>query len=225
LKIKILLRSYLQLYFQDFLYLTMLFSIIVFGLTADSLLGIGSIRKYNLLLIGMFFLALFSTMNLYRNDSQQNKYLKQRVNNYWLDALSQLLVALIVNIFSGILIFVFSLILNQNVLLDVTGITTLISVGMLASGIATLFKTQWYRHSSIGQVGVLIFTYLAFSGSVISLLNDVEFIMPPLSKIIMTLRRKGEITALLPVAGQTFLYALILFLISSFIYKEKKKVK
>jgi len=227
LKIRILMKSYLQLFFQNFLYLTMLFAIIVFGLTANRLLGITSIKKYSLLLIGMFFLSLFSTMNLYHIDSQQNKYLKQKVDSYWSDALSQFLVALIINIFSGILIFIFvfifSLIFNRNILLDTIGIITLIAVGMLGSAIATLFKTQWYNHSSLGQVGVLVFVYLALSGSVIGFLSYADWLMPPLSKLIITLRDKGSITQLLPVTGQAFLYALIIFIISSFLYKKNRK--
>jgi len=225
MKFKMLMRSYLQLIFQDFLYLTMLFTTIVFGLTATHLLKITTNDKYSLLLIGMFFLSLLSTMNLYHNDSQQNKYLKQKINGYWWDALSQFLVALIVNIFSGILIFAFSLILNDDILTDIVGIVALASVGMLGSGIATLFKTQWYRHSSLGQVGVLVFVYLALSGSVISVLSYIEIILPPLSKMIVMLQNKSSIIQLLPISGQTFLYALILFIISSFIYKKNKKIK
>ena len=201
----------------------MLFSIIVFGLTADNLLGISAIKKYSLLLIGMFFLSLFSTMNLYHNDSRQNKYLKQKVNSYWWDVLSQFLVALIINTFSGILIFIFSLILNRNIFLDTIGIITLISVGMLGSAIATLFRTQWYDHSSLGQVGVLVFVYLALSGSVISLLSYVDWLLPPLSKMIVALQKRPVITQLLPVTGQAFLYALIVFVISSFLYKKNRK--
>lgn len=223
MKIRMLLHSYFQLFLQDFLYLTMLFSIIVFGMTAEHLLGISSVKKYSLLLIGMFFLSLLSTMNLYHNDSKQNKYLKQKINNSWLDSFCQFLVALIINIFSGILIFIFSLILNQDVLFDLTGILSLISVGMLGSGIATLFQTQWYRHSSLGQIGTLVLVYLAFSGSVISILSYADWIMPPLSKMIVILKRDSQISQLLPVAAQAFLYALILFVISGFLYREKKK--
>lgn len=82
MKVKILLKSYLQFVFQDFLYLTMLFSIIIFGLTADQLLSIDYHEKYSLLLLGMFFLSLFSTMNLYHNDKKYNHYLKQKVDSY-----------------------------------------------------------------------------------------------------------------------------------------------
>lgn len=59
MKVKILLKSYLQFVFQDFLYLTMLFSIIIFGLTADQLLSIDYHEKYSLLLLGMFFYHYF----------------------------------------------------------------------------------------------------------------------------------------------------------------------
>lgn len=225
MKVKILLKNYLQLFFQNFFYLTMLFSIIAFGLTSSHLLEMNSLKKYSLLIIGIFFLSLFSTMNLYHNDSKQNKYLKQKINSYWADTLSQFLVALITNIFSGILIFIFSLILDRNLSLDIIGIITLVAVGLLGSSVATLFKTQWYNHSSMGQVGVLVFVYLALSGSIISILSYVEWLLPPLSKIIVTLQEKESITSLLPTAGQTFLYALILFFISSFVYKPKKKIK
>lgn len=225
MKVKILLKNYLQLFFQNFFYLTMLFSIIVFGLTSSHLLEMNSLKKYSLLIIGIFFLSLFSTMNLYHNDSKQNKYLKQKINSYWADTLSQFLVALITNIFSGILIFIFSLILDRNLSLDIIGIITLVAVGLLGSSVATLFKTQWYNHSSMGQVGVLVFVYLALSGSIISILSYVEWLLPPLSKIIVTLQEKESITSLLPTAGQAFLYALILFFISSFVYKPKKKIK
>lgn len=225
MKVKILLKNYLQLFFQNFFYLTMLFSIIAFGLTSSHLLEMNSLKKYSLLIIGIFFLSLFSTMNLYHNDSKQNKYLNQKINSYWADTLSQFLVALITNIFSGILIFIFSLILDRNLSLDIIGIITLVAVGLLGSSVATLFKTQWYNHSSMGQVGVLVFVYLALSGSIISILSYVEWLLPPLSKIIVTLQEKESITSLLPTAGQAFLYALILFFISSFVYKPKKKIK
>ncbi|WP_119318682.1 hypothetical protein [Companilactobacillus formosensis] len=223
MKVRILLKSYLQLYFQNFLYLTMLFSIIVFGLLVDHLLEIGNLKKFSLLLIAMFLLSLFSTMNLYYNDSQQNKYLKQKINSHWADWLSQLLVAVITNLFSSILIFIFSLILDGNIFLDFVGILSLFSVGFLGSGIATLFQTQWYSHSTVGQIGVLIFTYLAFSGSVVGILTAVEWLLPPLSKIIITLQNTSSITRLLPVAGQTLLYAVILFFISGLIYKKTRK--
>lgn len=223
MKVRILLKSYLQLYFQNFLYLTMLFSIIVFGLLADHLLEIGNLKKFSLLLIAMFLLSLFSTMNLYYNDSQQNKYLKQKINSHFADWLSQLLVAVIANLFSSILIFIFSLILDSNIFLDFVGISSLFSIGFLGSGIATLFQTQWYNHSTIGQIGVLIFTYLAFSGSVVSILTAVEWLLPPLSKIIITLQNTSSITKLLPIVGQTLLYAIILFFISGLVYKKNRK--
>lgn len=201
----------------------MLFGIIVFGLTANQLLGIGTIKKYSLLLIANFFLSLFATMNLYYNDSRQNKYLKQRVNNDWLDSLSQFLVALIVNVFSGVLIFIFSLIFSSDVFLDVVGILTLVAVGILGSAIATICKTQWYAHSSLGQIGVLVLVYLALTGSVIQVLSYAEVIFPPVSKLLMALQNKPEITGLLPITGQTFLYSFVLFLISGFIYRKKKR--
>ena len=223
MKVRILLKSYLQLYFQNFLYLAILFSIISFGLLANHLLEIGNLKKFSLLLIAMFLLSLFSTMNLYYNDSQQNKYLKQKINSFWADWLSQLLVAVITNLFSSILIFIFSLLLNDNVLSDIVGILSLFSVGFLGSGIATLFQTQWHNHSTIGQIGVLIFIYLAFSGSVVGILTAVEWLLPPLSKIIITLQTTSSITKLLPVVGQTLLYAMILFFISGLIYKKTRK--
>ncbi len=223
MKVRILLKSYLQLYFQNFLYLTMLFSIIVFGLLADHLLEIGNLKKFSLLLIAMFLLSLFSTMNLYYNDSQQNKYLKQKINSHFADWLSQLLVAVIANLFSSVLIFIFSLILDSNIFLDFVGISSLFSVGFLGSGIATLFQTQWYNHSTVGQIGALIFTYLAFSGSVVSILTAVEWLLPPLSKIIITLQNTSSITKILPIVGQTLLYAIILFFISGLVYKKNRK--
>jgi len=204
------------------MYLTMLFAIIVLGLTSDHLLGISPIKKYSLLLLGNFLLALLATMKFYYNDSQQNKYLKQRVHSYWSDVLSQFLVILIINIFSGVLIFIFSLILNRNIELDTVGILTLISVGLLGSSIAALFKTQWYRHSSLGQIGILVLVYLAFSGSVISLLEYVDWLLPPLSKLMVALQTNPSIPNLLPITGQTYLYSMIIFVISSFIYKPKK---
>jgi len=204
------------------MYLTMLFAIIVLGLTSDHLLGISPIKKYSFLLLGNFLLALLATMKFYYNDSQQNKYLKQRVHSYWSDVLSQFLVILIINIFSGVLIFIFSLILNRNIELDTVGILTLISVGLLGSSIAALFKTQWYRHSSLGQIGILVLVYLAFSGSVISLLEYIDWLLPPLSKLMVALQTNPSIPNLLPITGQTYLYSMIIFVISSFIYKPKK---
>lgn len=222
-KIRVLLRIYLQMLFQDFLYLTMLFSIIVFGLTADHLLEIGSIKKFSLLLIGIFFLSLFSTMNLYHNDKIYNRYLKQKINSYWSEVVAQILAALIVNLVSGILIFLFSNIADEDIAKDVIGVVCLVTIGLLGSAIATLFKTQWYRHFSLGQIGTLVLVYLALSGSVIQVLSYAEIVLPPLSKMIVTLQREASITTLLPVAGQAFAYAIVLFLISSFIYKKKRK--
>ncbi|MQS76029.1 hypothetical protein [Companilactobacillus halodurans] len=224
MKIRILLRTYLQSLFQDFWYLTMLFSLIVFGLTAEPLFKITSIKKFSFLLVEIFFLALFSTMNLYSRDAKENKYLKKRVNSYFADAFSQFLAAVIVNLFSGILIFIFSLILNHNFLFDLNAILALISCGFLGSSIATLFKTQWYNHPNLGQVGILVFTYLALTGSVIEILSTVQYVLPPLSKMIIALQNKTTIIHLLPITGQTFLYGFVLFVISSFIYRKNKKI-
>lgn len=121
------------------------------------------------------------------------------------------------------MIFIFSLILCKNIFLDVVGIVSLISVGFLGSSIATLFKTQWQKHSSLGQIGTLVFVYLALSGSVVNIFKNIEMIFPPLSRMIVSLHSNSSIVKLLPLAGQTFLYALILFVISWFIYKKNKK--
>lgn len=223
MKVKILLKSYLQFVFQDFLYLTMLFSIIIFGLTADQLLSIDYHEKYSLLLLGMFFLSLFSTMNLYHNDKKYNHYLKQKVDSYWAEVLSQFLTILIFNIIAGILIFIFSLILDGNILMDLSGIIALISMGILGSAIAALFKTQWYSHFSLGQIGTLVMVYLALSGSVIEIFHPFEIIFPPLSKMIISLHSNIAITQLLPLSGQTIIYSLILFIASCFIYKRNKR--
>lgn len=220
MKVRVLLKNYLQFIFQDFLYLTMLFSIIVFGLTADQLLSIDYREKFSLLLIGMFFLSLFSTMALYHNDKVYNLYLRQKINSYWSEVGSQFLAILILNIISGVLIFAFSLIPGKDIFLDLVGIIALFSVGVLGSSIATLFKTQWQKHSSLGQIGTLVFVYLALSGSVISIFKNFEMISPPLSRMIVTLHNGSSIIELLPIAGQTFLYALVLFVISLFIYKK-----
>jgi hypothetical protein len=162
-------------------------------------------------------------MNLYHNDKVYNHYLKQKVNSYWSEVISQFLTVLILNIISGILIFAFSLILSKDIFLDVVGIVALISVGFLGSSIAALFKTQWQNHSSLGQIGTLVFVYLALSGSVVGIFQNFEVIFPPLSRMIVSLQSNSSITKLLPIAGQTFLYALVLFVISCFIYKKNKK--
>lgn len=213
----------MQFIFQNFLYLTLLFSIIVFGLTADKLLSIDSHEKYSLLLIGIFFLSLFSTMNLYYYDKKYNHYLKQKVDSYWAEFFSQFLTIIISNLISGILIFAFSQIFISDIILDLVGVLTLISVGILGGSIAALFKTQWYDHSSFGQIGILVFVYLALSGSVISIFKPVQILFPPLSELITNLHSTASIVSLLPVAGQTLAYSLVLFLISSFIYKRNRK--
>ena len=201
----------------------MLFAIISFGLLSSHLLEIGNLKKFSLLLISMFLLSLISTMNLYFNDSQQNKYLKQKINSHWADWLSQVLLAVIVNLFSSVLIFIFSLLLNDDMLQNLIKILMLFSVGLLGSSIATVFQTQWYNHSALGQIGVLILLYLAFAGNVFNILTAVEWLLPPLSKIIITLQETSSITSLLMVVGQTLLYAMILFFISGLVYKKTRK--
>jgi len=221
LKIKSLFSNFVNLILQDFLYPTLLMSFLAVELGMNLLLNLDMDKKFGFLVIGIFLLSLLTSMNFLRNDSKQNRYFLQKINNYWLYFFMQALVLFLMVIFSALVIALFSLILGSNAIVDLVAILSLATTGFVGVGIAFICKPQWNGHPYAGQMGIIILVYISLIGSSIDLLHYIEWFLPPVSQMITIFQEQSSVRALLPVAIQQFVYSCVLIILSGTFYEKK----
>ena len=221
MKIKSLFSNFVNLILQDFLYPTLLMSFLAVDLGMNLLLNLDMDKKFGFLVIGIFLLSLLTSMNFLRNDSKQNRYFLQKINNYWLYFFMQALVLFLMVIFSALVIALFSLILGSNAIVDLVAILSLATTGFVGVGIAFVCKPQWNGHPYAGQMGIIILVYISLIGSSIDLLHYIEWFLPPVSQMITIFQEQSSVRALLPVAIQQFVYSCVLIILSGTFYEKK----
>jgi len=221
LKIKSLFSNFVNLILQDFLYPTLLMSFLAVELGMNLLLNLDMDKKFGFLVMGIFLLSLLTSMNFLKNDSKQNRYFLQKINNYWLYFLMQALVLFLMVIFSALVIALFSLILGSNAMVDLVAILSLATTGFVGVGIAFICKPQWNGHPYAGQMGIIILVYISLIGSSIDLLHYIEWFLPPVSQMITIFQEQSSVRALLPVAIQQFVYSCVLIILSGTFYEKK----
>jgi len=221
LKIKSLFSNFVNLILQDFLYPTLLMSFLAVELGMNLLLNLDMDKKFGFLVIGIFLLSLLTSMNFLRNDSKQNRYFLQKINNYWLYFFMQALVLFLMVIFSALVIALFSLILGSNAIVDLVAILSLATTGFVGVGIAFICKPQWNGHPYAGQMGIIILVYISLIGSSIDVLHYIEWFLPPVSQMITIFQEQSSVRALLPVAIQQFVYSCVLIILSGTFYEKK----
>ncbi|WP_125762963.1 hypothetical protein [Companilactobacillus hulinensis] len=221
MKIKSLFSNFVNLILQDFLYPTLLMSFLAVELGMNLLLNLDMDKKFGFLVIGIFLLSLLTSMNFLRNDSKQNRYFLQKINNYWLYFFMQALVLFLMVIFSALVIALFSLILGSNAIVDLVAILSLATTGFVGVGIAFICKPQWNGHPYAGQMGIIILVYISLIGSSIDLLHYIEWFLPPVSQMITIFQEQSSVRALLPVAIQQFVYSCVLIILSGTFYEKK----
>ncbi|MFC6322564.1 hypothetical protein [Companilactobacillus baiquanensis] len=213
MKIKFLVDNFLKLIFRDYLYLSLLFILLVIKFTIDSALGLSNLQKTEIFIILTFIIGLISGLNFFRNDQLYNRYVKQKINNYWLYISVQTVILLLMNILTAVLTFINTA--------DWVLIILFTTSGFVGTEIAMILKLRFEKHPIIGQIGILILLYLSLSDSSSGTLYYVNWILPPISKMIVTLQDGHSLQALLPIAGQQFVYGIILFAISGVFYQKK----
>ena len=221
MKIKSLFSNFVNLILQDFLYPTLLMSFLAVELGMNLLLNLDMDKKFGFLVIGIFLLSLLTSMNFLRNDSKQNRYFLQKINNYWLYFFMQALVLFLMVIFSALVIALFSLILGSNAIVDLVAILSLATTGFVGVGIAFICKPQWNGHPYAGQMGIIILVYISLIGSSIDVLHYIEWFLPPVSQMITIFQEQSSVRALLPVAIQQFVYSCVLIILSGTFYEKK----
>lgn len=213
MKIKFLVDNFLKLIFRDYLYLSLLFILLVIKFTIDSALGLSNLQKIEIFIILTFIIGLISGLNFFRNDQLYNRYVKQKINNYWLYISVQTVILLLMNILTAVLTFINTA--------DWVLIILFTTSGFVGTEIAMILKLRFEKHPIVGQIGILILLYLSLSDSSSGILYYVNWILPPISKMIVTLQDGHSLQALLPIAGQQFVYGIILFAISGVFYQKK----
>lgn len=218
MKVKVLLANFINLILRNFLYITLLMFFISFELTINVVLKLNMNQKFGFLVIGMFFLSLLTSMNFLKNDSEQNRYLSQKISNYWLYFVMQVLALFIMVVFSAIIMSFISFTFSIN---SMVAILPLATTGFVGVGIAFICKPQWNNHQYIGQIGIILLVYIALVGSSSTILNYVEWFIPPVSKMITIFQEQSSIRALIPVAIQQLVYSCVLIILSGTFYERK----
>ncbi len=189
-----------------------------FELAINSLLELNMNQKFGLLVIGVFFVSLLTSMNFLKNDAAVNRYLFQKINNYWLYFLMQVLTLTIVAIFSAIVMSIFSFTFSIN---SIVAILPLATTGLVGVGIAFICKPQWNNHPYIAQIGIVVFVYIALAGTGDNILNYIQWFIPPVSKVITIFQEQSSIRALIPVSIQQLVYSCVLIILSGTFYEKK----
>ncbi|APX71878.1 hypothetical protein M5C72_01665 [Companilactobacillus allii] len=218
MKVKVLLINFINLILRNFLYPTLLMIFLSFELAINSLLELNMNQKFGLLVIGVFFVSLLTSMNFLKNDAAVNRYLFQKINNYWLYFLMQVLTLTIVAIFSAIVMSIFSFTFSIN---SIVAILPLATTGLVGVGIAFICKPQWNNHPYIAQIGIVVFVYIALAGTGDNILNYIQWFIPPVSKVITIFQEQSSIRALIPVSIQQLVYSCVLIILSGTFYEKK----
>ncbi|WP_125712447.1 hypothetical protein [Companilactobacillus kedongensis] len=213
MKIKFLADNFFKMIFRDYLYMSLLFMLGIVEFTMYSKLALSNIQQVIILIIVTFLIGLISGLNFFKNDQLYNRYVKQKVSNYWLYISTQAIVLLLMDLLTALLAFAGT----KNWILIILFTTS----GFVGTAIAMILKPRFEKHSIVGQIGILILLYLSLADSSSGLLYYVNWILPPISKMIVTLQDGHSIQALLPIAGQQFVYGMILFAISGVFYQKK----
>ncbi len=181
--------------------------------TMYSKLALSNTQQVIILIIATFLIGLISGLGFFKNDQLYNRYVKQRVSNYWLYITTQAIILLLLDLLTALLAFAST----KNWILIILFTTS----GFVGTTIAMILKPRFEKHSIVGQIGILILLYLSLADSSSGLLYYVNWILPPISKMIVSLQDGHSIQALLPIAGQQFVYGIILFAISGVFYQKK----
>lgn len=213
MKIKFLMDNFFKLVFRDYLYLSMLFMMMIFKFTIAPILGLSGSQNVELLIVLTFFMGLINGLNFFKNNQLYNRYVKQKVGNYWLYISVQTVILLLTNILTAVLTFI-----NTADWLLIILFTT---SGFVGTTMAMLLKPRFEKHPIVGQISMFILIYLSLADSSSGVLYYINWVLPPISKMIVTLQDGHSIQALLPVAGQQFVYGIILFAISGVFYQKK----
>lgn len=217
MKTKYLFENFFKLILCDYLYLTLLFILAIVELSINSLLSLDATQRFSLLIVLSFVCGFLSAMNFLRNDAIHNRYFKQKINSYWLYIAIQLLTLLISNIIIAVIGFIFSFMINWGIF----AIINLTTTSFVGTGLAFLLKLRFDKHPLWGQLGVAIFLYLALADSSTGVLYYINWVLPPISKMIVTFQDQLSMKALLPISGRQLIYSLLLFVISGVFYQKK----
>lgn len=193
---------------------------IIFEIMFNMLIGSNTTIKFTSIIIMNFFIAIILAMYFLKKDTDENRYLKQRVNNYHLYAITQMLVLvtanLILAIFSGIFTFMFSNSPGANA----TMLLTLITTQWVATAIVFTCRSQWTNHKYIATICLVIVVFFALADSNNAVLVYINWILPPVSNMVVTFQEKSKMLALFPLVIRQLAYAIILFGISEFFNKK-----
>lgn len=176
--------------------------------------------KYPSIIILNFFFALILAMYFLKKDTLQNRYLKQRIDDYYLYALTQMFVLIVFNVITALISGIFTFLFSTSPAANGIMILVLMTTSWIGTAIAFICRSQWTSRKYIAAVSLLVIVLFSLVDSTNTILVYINWILPPVSTVVTTFQEHSKMVALLPLALRQFIYALILFGISLFFNKK-----
>lgn len=205
---------------DDLIYPIFLGLLVIFELFFNLLIDSEKAVKFPSIIILNFFFALIMAMYFLQKDTRQNRYLKQRINDYYLYASTQMIVLVVFNFITALVSGIFTFLFSASPAANGTMILVLMTTSWIATAIAFICRSQWTSHKYIAAASLLVIVLLTLADSNNSILVYINWVLPPVSNLVVTFQEHSNMVALLPLVMRQFVYAIILFGISLFFNKK-----
>lgn len=224
MKFRYLFGNFSKLLLEDLVYPVLLAFLIIVELMFNLLVSSEASTKYPSILVMNFFFALILAMYLLKKDTVQNRYLKQRVNDYYLYVVSQISVLLVANLVTAVISGIFTFLFSSSPAANGTMILALVTTSWVGTAIAFVCRSQWTSHEYIAAASLIIIVLLALADSNNNVLIYINWVLPPVSNLITTFQEHSHMLAMIPLVMRQFVYAIILFVISV-VFNKKNYAK
>lgn len=205
---------------EDLVYPIWLAFLVIFELMFNVLLGHSATTKYSIILLLNFFFAIILTMYFLKKDADQNKYFKQRINNYWLYVFTQMLVMIVINLITAIISGIFTFLFSSSPAANGTMFLALITISWLGTSIVFVCRSLWTSHKYIATVSLIIIVFFALADSNNQVLHYINWILPPAANMVISFHERANTITLMPLIIRQFVYSIILFVISGLFNKK-----
>ncbi|AKP67317.1 hypothetical protein [Companilactobacillus ginsenosidimutans] len=220
MKFRLLFTHFSKSLVEDLVYPILLIFMVMFELMFNILIGSSAAVKFPSIIILNFFFAIILTMYFLKKDTVENKYLKQRVNNYSLYVSTQMLVMMLASVVTGIVSGIFTFLFSASPAGNGIMFLTLMTTGIIGSAIVFTCRSLFTSHKYTAAICLLIIVFFSLADSNNEILNYINWILPPISNIAVTFQEKSNMTVLFPLVIRQFVYSIILFVISGLFNKK-----
>jgi predicted neutral ceramidase superfamily lipid hydrolase len=159
-------------------------------------------------------------MYFLKKDTNENKYLKQRINDYWEYTISQITTLVLFDLMTAIISGICTGIFSDTPAANAAMFLTLMTTAWLGTAIVFVCRSLYTNHKYIAALCLVLIVLFSFADSNNNILIYINWVLPPVSNIIVTFQEHSNMVSVLPLVLRQLIYAIILFVISGFFNKK-----